>query len=119
MTKLFSLLCLFPLMGISFIGCSTVRFASDDTIPVIFESKEDHTRDISFQVSKDFYLWGLVPGARELLLDKEFGKRGFDSVADVEVREERSGRDLAWTFFSFGFYSPKSFLLKGKAKKQD
>ena len=112
MKKTFSLLCLF-----SVIGCSSIRFTSYDTIPVVFEKREDHTRDISIKVSKEFYLWGLFPGTRELRIDKEFVDRGYDSIAEVEIEEDRQARDIAWTLFTLGFYTPKSYVLKGKTKR--
>lgn len=111
MTKLFSILCLFLI-----IGCSSISFTSQDTVPVVFGKKENHTRDISLKVTKEFYLWGLFPDSHKLRVDKEFGERGHDSIAEFEIEEKSVGRDIAWAVFTLGFYMPKSYVLKGKAR---
>lgn len=111
-TKTFSLLCLFLV-----IGCSSVSFVSYDTVPVIFEKKEKHTRDISIKVTKEFYLWGLFPDTREIRIDKEFGDAGFDSVAEVKIEERSDGENIFWSLFTLGFYTPKTYVLSGKIEK--
>lgn len=89
---------------------------SNDTIPVVFEKRENHTRDISVKATREFYLWGLFPTTHELSLDEEFFQQGYRSISEVRIDEEKTGKDLAWTFFTLGFYVPKTYVLTGKTK---
>ncbi|MEX0798551.1 MAG: hypothetical protein WEB87_03545 [Bacteriovoracaceae bacterium] len=109
MTKFGIFLCL-----VLTISCSTVRLSSETLIPVVFESKEDHTRDISIEVTRDFYLWGLYPDTHEIKVDKAFANKGFDSVAEMKIEDHSNKYDMAWALLTFGFYMPKSYVLKGK-----
>ena len=96
-------------------ACSSVTISSNTSSnSIVFGPKAKHTRDISIKVQKEYYLWGLVPDTRELRLDREFAERGTNSVAEVQIKEEPTGTDLAWTLFTLGFYAPRTYVLKGK-----
>lgn len=107
---------LFSALSLIFVSaCSSVTISSNNSKDsIVFGPKAKHTRDISIKVQKEYYLWGLVPDTRELRLDREFAERGANSVAEVQIKEEPTGKDLAWTLFTLGFYVPKTYVLKGK-----
>ena len=96
------------------LGCSTVQITSETLVPVAFEKKASHTKDISIKGAQDFYLWGLFPSARPIRIDKVFAEKGIQSVAEFEIESFRSMENLGWTFLTLGFYAPKSYILKGK-----
>ncbi|MBC74638.1 MAG: hypothetical protein CME64_01340 [Halobacteriovoraceae bacterium] len=102
------------LMLISF-GCSTAKIQSTSSIPVTFESKTDHTRDISVEVQRDYYLWGLLPSTHNIALDKEFERVGAKSVAEVSIEEVTRKTNIVWSVLTFGFYTPNSYVLRGKS----
>ena len=101
-------------MLISF-GCSTAKIQSTSSIPVSFESKTDHTRDISVEVQRDYYLWGLLPSTHEIAVDKEFEKTGAKSVSNVSDEKVTKKSNIVWGIVTFGFYMPSSYVLKGKS----
>lgn len=96
------------------VSCSTTRIFSNSSIPVVFEKVADHTQDISIEVERDFYLWGLIPSTHEIGVDKEFSEKGIDSVANFSIKERFEKTNFVWAIATFGFYMPKSYVLTGK-----
>jgi hypothetical protein len=108
MAKLICLLFLFT-------SCSAIQVTSSEKVPVSFKEKEEHTKDITIEVRKDFFLWGLVPSYHNINIADEVAGAGYDSFAEVKVKQHNSFTNLLYSVLTFGFWVPKRFTIEGKA----
>lgn len=96
------------------LSCSSIHFKSENKIRVSFEQLENHKRDIKVEVSKPFYMWGLVPKEHKLVLDDVLIKQGYESVANLEIKEINVYSKIWWSILTFGMYYPETFEISGK-----
>ena len=70
------------------IGCTTIHYQSNETIPVLWGSQKELTDETKVVLGKkDFYLWGLYPKSQSVFLDDEFKKVGFQKVNKTVIEE--------------------------------
>lgn len=79
-----------------------------------FNQNEDHTENVSVEIKKYFYLWGLLPSRQTVNLDEVFARKGYKEVSSVEIEEIDETSKAMWMIFTFGLYYPNSYLVKGK-----
>ena len=96
------------------ISCSSVKFKSSQSISTSFDVRDFQKKDVSIELSKAFYMWGLVPGEQEIEIDKLFGKKGFDSVSSIEIKETETKTKALWMMLTLGMYYPRSFEIRLK-----
>lgn len=97
-----------------FLNCSGVRFKSQNKIATSFDSLKNHNEFVSINVSRPFYLWGLIPSEHVVEVDSEFIKKGFDSVSELEILEIDKKTEFVWSALTLGMYIPKKYKLTGK-----
>ena len=88
-----------------------MQFSSSNSIPVNLNYKDEHSPEVSLEVTKSFYLWGAYPLVQIVEVDKEFEKKGFRSVSDLRIKEIHTSRKVLWMLFTFGMYYPQTYHL--------
>ena len=102
------------------IGCTTIHYQSNETIPVLWGSQKELTDETKVVLGKkDFYLWGLYPESQSVFLDDEFKKVGFQKVNKTVIEEFQSALDKIKEYATLGMYIPKRYKLIGHGKKVD
>lgn len=96
------------------ISCSSIRFKSTQNISSTFDVREFQTKKVSVKISKQFYLWGLVPGEQVVEIDKLFKAKGYDSVSSIQIYESDEVKKSIWMFITLGMYYPQSFEILAK-----
>ncbi len=105
---------LLNLILLSLLSCSTIHFKSENIIDVSLDERDIHTKDIEVKVEKDFFLLGMFP-KHEIFVDKEFANVGVQSVSSLEITQSNHLKNTLWTIFTFGFYYPKTYIIKAKS----
>lgn len=95
-------------------SCSSIQFKSSEIIPVTFDTNETETKDISVNVEKSFYLWGLIPNEEVIEVDKVFEEKGARQISSLSIKEVEKKRKGIWMFVTLGLYYPQSFELSAK-----
>lgn len=106
---------LFFIFALTSFSCSTTNIKSKNNFPIDFESKDDHTKEVSASVTKQFFLWGLVPKSHDLYVDEAMANRGYDSIGELVVTQKNTTSDIVWTLLSFGMYLPQTYHIQGKS----
>jgi hypothetical protein len=104
----------FLLILIFNIGCSAIKIHSTSKVDVSMSEREEYTKEIEFEVDKEFFLYGLVPTTHSLNVDKFLKDAGVDSISELKVIRMRKAKNIAWSLFTLGFYTPETYLIKGK-----
>lgn len=76
---------------------------------------DGHTKDVSTSVTKEFFLWGLIPKSHDLYVDEAMANRGYDSIANLVVTQKNTTSDVVWSILSFGVYMPQTYQIKGRS----
>lgn len=105
---------IFFILFFAFCSCSTTYIKSQNKIPVTFENKAEHPKDVKVSVTKEFFLWGLIPSHHEIDVDEQLGNKGYESVSDLVVTQKNQRSDVIWTLVTFGMYYPQSYEIQGK-----
>lgn len=95
-------------------SCSTVHFKSKNQGEVTFDYRLNRDKEVTLEVEKKFYMWGLYPKKHEVLLDQVFSEKGFDSVSDLRIEEVETLTKALWMVGSLGMYYPQTFRLIGR-----
>ena len=107
-------LIVFFILGMS-TACSSIQFKSTQETKVSFEFSENvEKNDISLIVTKPFYMWGLMPSAQVVEVDKVFMANGHQHVTDLEIKEVHQNSKALWMFFTLGMYYPQSYKLSAR-----
>ena len=107
-------LIVFFILGLS-TACSSVQFKSNQQTKVSFElTEEEKKNDVSLFVTKPFYMWGLMPSAQVVEVDKVFMANGHQHVTNLEIKEVQQNKKAMWMIFTLGMYYPQSFELSAK-----
>lgn len=99
------------------IGCSAIKIHSSSKVDVSMSEREEYTKEIELEVDKEFFLYGLVPTTHNLNVDKFLKEAGIDSVSELKIIKVRKTRNIAWSLFTLGFYTPETYLIKAKTYK--
>lgn len=95
-------------------SCSKLKIKTSKNFPITTSQIEKDTKSIEVKVTKNFYLWGLIPNEHELLLDKELLKIGVKRLSALEITELSEGKDTWMKILSFGLFLPQTYLITGK-----
>lgn len=95
------------------VGCSTVHFRSNHTIPVSFDGNPDHQKEILIEGHRDFMWWGTDPEHHTVYVDEEVAKAGYDSISKVIIYEQKNPQDILIKFLTFGIYIPTGYTIMG------
>lgn len=95
-------------------SCSSVHFKSNNQASVSFDYRLDRDQEITLEIQKKFYLWGMYPKKHEIVLDELFQTNGYDSVSDLRVEEIETMSKALWMIGTLGMYYPQSFRLVGR-----
>lgn len=107
--KIFSSLLLLGTM----IGCTTIHFRSNNTIPITFEGNPKHQKEVTIVGQRDFYFWGIDPEHHVVLLDEEVRKAGHDGMSKVIIYEQKNPQDMLISFLTLGIYLPRGYTITG------
>ena len=105
---------------LSCLACTTVRYTSAGKIPVYAARSMKMEKDIApvtIAGESQFYLWGMLPGERQVYVDKEFADRGYVSASYLEIEEYQSFKNLFFTVVSFGMYTPINYRLTAVVRR--
>lgn len=97
-----------------FTSCSTIKFNSTEVIPVNFNNDQSTADDVTAEVEKSFYLWGMLPKNASVEVDKIFEAKGADSVSKISIAEVKPYKKALWMVLSAGLYYPQTYLISGK-----
>lgn len=100
------------------IGCSSIKVhSSSPTLELTLHERENYTKDLEFTVDKEFFFYGTIPTTHELDLTELFKEAGVDSASEVKVLKQRKTKNMLWAFFTFGLYTPETYVIKAKTYK--
>lgn len=77
---------------------------------------EDNSTEVSINVSKSFYLWGMYPSVQVVSVDKEFKEKGFNTVSDLRITEINTSKKILWMMLTLGMYYPQTYSLVASSK---
>jgi hypothetical protein len=95
------------------VGCTTIHFRSNQSIPVSFEGNPKHQKEVSIVSTRDFYFWGINPEHHEVIIDEEVRKAGYDSISKLIIYEQKNPQDILISFLTFGIYLPRGYTITG------
>lgn len=99
-------------------SCSSIKiYSSSPTLELSMEDRENYTKEIEYKVDKEFFFFGMIPTTHKLDIAESFKEAGVDSAAEVKVIKERKTKNMLWAFFTFGLYTPESYVIKAKTYK--
>lgn len=96
-------------------SCSTTNIKSRNNLPIKFSHVEANTKEVNVSVTKEFFLWGMIPNAHDLYIDEALANRGYDSLGDLVVTHKNSTSDIVWMLLTFGVYLPQTYHIKGNS----
>ena len=96
------------------VSCSSARITSENQIPITFSDQEEHSKKVKIEYQMDYFLWGLVPKEYSIKIDELFIRKGYSSIAKLNISHKWTFLDVFFTAITLGFYSPQTFLLEGK-----
>ncbi|MBL7666113.1 MAG: hypothetical protein JNM93_13340 [Bacteriovoracaceae bacterium] len=96
-------------------SCSNVhyRFREKSSYPVKFTGEPREKREVSFELKREFLLWGLSPKQQEVIVDEEVEKAGYSSLSRLIIYERRTTQDIVLSIITFGFYNPRTIVITG------
>lgn len=68
-------------------------------------------REITIQVQKKFYMWGMVPKTHRIELDEIFKNKGYDAVSDLRIEEIKTVNKALWMVGTFGMFYPQTYKV--------
>ena len=99
-------------------GCTTIHYQSNETIPVLWGGQKEVTDETKMILGKkEFYVWGLYPKDQSVFLDREFSKVGFQKINKSVIEEFQTVLDKLKEYASLGMYIPKRYKLIGHGKR--
>lgn len=96
------------------LSCANTQIKSSDNVPLSFKKQENFDNEIDIQITKEFFLWGLIPRVHEIDIDKEILNKGVNSATELVVEHKNRTSDVVWSLLTFGVYYPQTFHLKAK-----
>ncbi len=99
-----------------FVSCSSIQFSSANRLSVDMNYSEENSTEISIEVARPFYLWGMYPPVQVINVDEEFEDKGFSNVSDLRIIETDIAQKALWMFFTFGMYYPQTYDLVASTK---
>lgn len=96
-------------------SCTTIHFRSKNSIPVSFEGNPKHQKEISIVGHEKFYFWGTDPDEKEVFIDEEVRKAGYDGISKLVIYEHKNPQDILISFLTLGFYIPRGYTITGFA----
>jgi len=99
---------------INLLSCSSLSFISSQQTSISFDDENQKTKEVSVEVSKPFYMWGLVPNEQVVEVDKVLSEKGFENVSNISIKEIKTNDKALWMFFTMGMYYPQSFRITGR-----
>ncbi len=100
-------------------SCSTIHYATS-TKPVAqvsFSENPNNTQEVSFQIEREFVMWGLIPSHQTIYLDKEIKLQGYETLSQIKINDKRTTGDMLYHLFTFGFYNPRTIIISGFTEK--
>lgn len=95
-------------------SCAKIKIKTSKNYSLTTSKIENDTRDVKLQVTKHFYMWGLMPSQHELLLDRELLKIGVKRISSFEITETPSQNNVWMKLLSFGLFLPQTYIITGK-----
>lgn len=94
-------------------SCTTTHYRSNNSIPITFDGNPKHQKEVSIVGHQPFYFWGLDPDEREVFIDEEVRKAGYDGLSKLVIYEHKNPQDTLIQFLTLGFYIPRGFTITG------
>jgi len=98
---------------VSLVGCTTIHYRSNNSVPVSFEGNPKHVKEVSIVGHRNFYFWGIEPEQHEVYIDEEVRKAGYDGLSKLIVYEQKNPQDILISFLTFGLYLPRGYTITG------
>ena len=101
-------------------ACSTMEFNSNGQETFKVSSTRSSEKQITVEVTKDFYFWGMSPEYAEFDLQDETRGLGVNNPSYVAIEQSFTFKDVFFTFITLGLYCPVTYqvtlLSKGGVK---
>lgn len=101
------------LLAGTIVGCTTIHFRSNNTVPVTFSGNPEHRKEVVITGQRDFYFWGITPEEEEVFLDEEVRRAGYDGLSKAIIYEHKNPQQTLISFLTFGIYMPKGYTITG------
>jgi hypothetical protein len=98
-------------------SCSSINFSSQEEIPVKIGPSSGKKYPLEVTGERVIYLWGLIPGDRDVYIDLEIKKQGHTSASSVQVETYQTWPSVIYSFLSLGFYVPINYKITAFGKK--
>lgn len=96
-------------------SCSTTNIKSKNKFPISFSDEDGYTKEINTSVTKEFFLWGLLPTSHDLYIDEEMADKGYNGLGNLVIAQSNTISNNIWTLLTFGVYWPQTYNIKGKS----
>lgn len=92
-------------------GCSTMEFNTSGREPFYVSARPGSEKQVSAEVTKNFYFWGLSPDYSEFNLQDEVQGLGVYNPSYVAVEQRYTLSDVFFTVVTLGLYCPSTYKV--------
>lgn len=93
-------------------SCSTVEFNTSGNEVFYVSTFSKSEKEITVEVEKDFYFWGLSPEKLDFDLQDEFESKGVYNPSFVKVTQKTTFSNLFYTIITLGLYAPVTYEVR-------
>lgn len=88
-------------------------------MPASIGLKDLHGTPVEVVLTRDFYLWGLLPGQHKVQLDEELDELGIVGAAHIYYHQYQTFSQSFYTIATLGLYRPVTIRLRALAQIVD
>jgi hypothetical protein len=92
-------------------ACSTMEFTTSGNEVFTVSSGPKSERQVTAEVTKDFYFWGMTPANPEFNLQDETKGLGANNPSYVTIEQSYTFSDILYTFVTLGLYCPVTYRV--------
>lgn len=92
-------------------ACSTVEFNTSGREVFKVSALKGSEKQVSVDVTKDFYFWGKAPEYAEFDLQDEMEGKGIYNPSYVSIEQRYTFTDIFFTFITLGLYCPVTYQV--------
>lgn len=98
-------------------SCTTISYESKGKLPIYLSAPPQVGFNWKNEGTCYFYLWGFYPDRCRVPLDELVAKDQMILVGNLRIEEGGRFKDWLISFFTLGFYWPRSYALSGRGVK--
>lgn len=85
-------------------------------MPTSLGLKDRHGTPVEIILSREFYLWGLLPTEQKVEIDRELAQLGILGAANISIKKYQTLAQSFWTISTFGLYHPVTIQIRALAQ---